>query len=49
MVVPEGKTLYIGKRKFKEGEKIPPDLEGIAGANLNHTPPPTPPDPPQEE
>lgn len=27
MIVPEGKTLYAGKRIFKSGETIPPYLE----------------------
>lgn len=27
MIVPEGKTLYAGKKVFKSGETIPPYLE----------------------
>lgn len=42
MIVPEGKTLYTGNRKFNPGETVPPGLEDIARANLEKAPLPEP-------
>lgn len=48
-IVPEGKTYYVGKRRFKTGEEIPPGLADKARENLEHSAPPLPPPPPPEE
>jgi len=48
MTIPEGKTVYYGKRVFKPGSIVPPDLEATIKSNLDHIPPPPPPDPEPE-
>ena len=38
MKVPEGKTLYFGKKKLKAGDEIPPTLESKFSKTLNKKP-----------